>query len=61
MEAFFATENPEYVFLALSRKVYEAKVRGAGSVVLRGDGSPRCELLHVDDLAVLVAGQVSLD
>jgi GDP-L-fucose synthase len=36
---------------ALIRKFYEAKIDGRPEVVLWGTGSPRRELLHVDDLA----------
>ena len=36
---------------ALLRKVHEAKLRGDGSVVVWGTGTPRREFLHVDDLA----------
>jgi GDP-L-fucose synthase len=36
---------------ALIRKFHEAKIEGRPAVVLWGSGSPRRELLHVDDLA----------
>jgi len=36
---------------ALIRKFHEAKVTGAPTVTLWGTGTPRRELLHVDDLA----------
>lgn len=36
---------------ALIRKMHEAKVRGAERVLVWGTGTPRRELLHVDDLA----------
>lgn len=44
-----------HVLPALIRKFHEAKLQeergGDGAVVLWGDGTPRRELLHVDDLA----------
>ena len=40
-----------HVLPALLRKFHEAKVSGAGEVVLWGSGSPRREFLHCDDLA----------
>ena len=40
-----------HVLPALLRKVHEAKVAGAGEVVVWGTGTPRREFLHVDDLA----------
>ena len=40
-----------HVLPALIRKIHEAKVRGDGSVVVWGTGTPRREFLHVDDLA----------
>lgn len=40
-----------HVIPALMRKVHEAKVAGAGEVVVWGSGTPRREFLHVDDLA----------
>lgn len=40
-----------HVLAALLRKVHEAKVRGEGSVVVWGSGTPRREFLFVDDLA----------
>jgi len=36
---------------ALIRKLHEARVSGSSSVTLWGTGTPRRELLHVDDLA----------
>lgn len=43
--------NNSHVLPALLRKVHEAKLAGAKEVVVWGTGSPRRELLHVDDLA----------
>ena len=40
-----------HVLPALLRKVHEAKLAGAGEVVVWGTGTPRREFLHVDDLA----------
>jgi GDP-L-fucose synthase len=40
-----------HVLPALIRKMHEAKIAGAESVVLWGTGKPRREFLHVDDLA----------
>jgi GDP-L-fucose synthase len=40
-----------HVFPALIRKFHDAKVQNKESVRLWGTGSPRRELLHVDDLA----------
>ncbi|CAN5664836.1 GDP-L-fucose synthase [soil metagenome] len=40
-----------HVLPALIRKVHEAKKRGDKSYVVWGTGTPRRELLHVDDLA----------
>ena len=40
-----------HVFPAMIRKFYEAARDGADSVQLCGDGSPRREFLHVDDMA----------
>jgi GDP-L-fucose synthase len=40
-----------HVLPALLRKAHEAKVNGAKELVVWGSGSPRRELLHVDDLA----------
>jgi GDP-L-fucose synthase len=40
-----------HVLPALIRKMHEAKVSSAKSVVLWGTGKPRREFLHVDDLA----------
>jgi GDP-L-fucose synthase len=40
-----------HVVPALIRKFHEAKVRGERKVTIWGTGSPRRELLHVDDLA----------
>lgn len=45
--------HPEnsHVLPALIRKFHEAKLSGAPSVEIWGDGSPRREFLHADDLA----------
>src|SRR6267142_1327716 len=45
--------HPEYshVVAALIRRFHEAKVSGAGKVVVWGTGTPRREFLYVDDLA----------
>jgi GDP-L-fucose synthase len=40
-----------HVLPALIRKFHEAKANGSREVVIWGTGSPRRELLHVDDLA----------
>lgn len=40
-----------HVLPAMIRKFWEAKQAGAPSVTLWGDGSPRREFLHVDDMA----------
>jgi GDP-L-fucose synthase len=40
-----------HVLPALIRKFHEAKVSGAPSVEIWGDGSPKREFMHVDDLA----------
>jgi len=40
-----------HVLPAMIRKFHDARVAGAESVVIWGTGSPRRELLHVDDLA----------
>jgi GDP-L-fucose synthase len=40
-----------HVLPALIRKFHEAKVAGTASVEIWGDGSPRREFMHVDDLA----------
>jgi len=40
-----------HVLPALIRKFHEAKLEGRPEVVIWGDGSPRREFLHVDDLA----------
>src|SRR3954462_14702672 len=45
--------HPEmsHVVAALIRRFHEAKVAGAGNVVVWGTGTPRREFLHVDDMA----------
>src|SRR4030095_4066020 len=40
-----------HVLAALLRKAHEAKLAGAGELVVWGTGTPRREFLHVDDLA----------
>ncbi len=40
-----------HVLPALMRKLHEARVRGDSEVTVWGTGTPRRELLHVDDLA----------
>jgi GDP-L-fucose synthase len=40
-----------HVLPALIRKVYEAKCRGDGKVVVWGSGKPRREFLYADDMA----------
>ncbi len=40
-----------HVLPALVRKFHEARMAGAGEVVVWGTGTPRREFLHVDDLA----------
>ena len=40
-----------HVVAALIRRFHEAKVAGAGSVVVWGTGTPRREFLYVDDMA----------
>ena len=40
-----------HVLPALIRKTHEAKVRGEKQIVIWGTGTPRRELLHVDDCA----------
>ncbi|QDP26921.1 GDP-L-fucose synthase [Bradyrhizobium cosmicum] len=45
--------HPElsHVVAALIRRFHEAKIAGAGSVVVWGTGTPRREFLYVDDMA----------
>ncbi len=40
-----------HALAALMRKAHEAKVSGAGEIVIWGSGTPRREFLHVDDAA----------
>jgi GDP-L-fucose synthase len=42
------------VLAALLRKAHEAKMSGAGEMIVWGTGTPRREFLHVDDLAAAV-------
>ena len=46
----FDPEN-SHVLPALIRKFHEAKIKGQGSVVIWGTGTPQREFMHVDDLA----------
>ena len=41
---------------AMIRRFHEAKASGAQSVTLMGDGTPRRELMHVDDAATIICG-----
>ena len=43
--------NKSHFFPALIRKIHEAKTYNHKKVILWGDGSPKRELLHVDDVA----------
>ena len=45
--------HPEHghVVAGIIRRAHEAKISGAKELLVWGDGSPRRELLHVDDLA----------
>ncbi|WP_419467472.1 NAD-dependent epimerase/dehydratase family protein [Allochromatium tepidum] len=43
--------NDSHVLPALMRKLHEARVAGASTVTVWGSGTPRRELLHVDDMA----------
>ena len=43
--------SSSHVLPALLRKVHEAKLAGAGEIVVWGTGTPLREFLHVDDLA----------
>jgi GDP-L-fucose synthase len=43
-----------HVLAALLRKAHEAKMSGAGEIIVWGTGTPRREFLHVDDLAAAV-------
>ena len=40
-----------HVLPALIRKFHEAKIAGTREVIIWGSGTPRRELMHVDDLA----------
>lgn len=40
-----------HVLSSLIRRLYEARVTGAGSVMLWGSGTPRREFVHADDIA----------
>src|SRR5262249_32904431 len=52
--------NTSHVIPALIRKCTEARERGAGEIVLWGDGSPTREFLYVEDAAeaVVLAAQL---
>src|SRR6266513_752265 len=43
-----------HALAALLRKAHEAKMSGAGEMIVWGTGEPRREFLHVDDLAAAV-------
>lgn len=43
--------NSSHVLPALIRKAHEAKLAGAGEIVIWGTGTPRREFLHADDCA----------
>ena len=43
-----------HVLAALLRKAHEAKISGAGEMMVWGTGTPRREFLYVDDLAAAV-------
>lgn len=43
------------------RRFHEAKLSGAGEVTLWGSGSPRREVMHVDDCAAIIVGLVRAD
>jgi GDP-L-fucose synthase len=45
------SESGSHVLPAMIRRFHEARISGAPSVTLWGTGTPRRELLHVDDLA----------
>jgi GDP-L-fucose synthase len=44
-------QQSSHVLPALIRRFHDARTSGAGEVVVWGTGTPRRELLHVDDLA----------
>lgn len=56
----FHPEN-SHVIPALMRRIHEAKVQGAGEVVIWGSGRPRREFLHVDDMAAASVFVMDLD
>jgi GDP-L-fucose synthase len=56
----FDLEN-SHVLPALVRKFHEAKISGAGEVVVWGSGTPRREFLHVDDMADACVYVMGLD
>lgn len=55
--------HPEdsHVVPALIRRFHEAKAAGAGVVMIWGTGTPRRELLYVDDLAAAAVRVLELD
>jgi GDP-L-fucose synthase len=53
--------NNSHVMPALIRKMHEAKLSGAGEVVLWGSGKPKREFLYVDDLAHALVFLAMLD
>jgi GDP-L-fucose synthase len=56
----FDLENA-HVVPALMRKLHEAKLRGDPNVEVWGTGTPRRELLHVDDLASAIVHLLDRD
>jgi GDP-L-fucose synthase len=46
--------DTSHVLAALLRKAHEAKMSGAGEMIVWGTGTPRREFLYVDDLAAAV-------
>jgi GDP-L-fucose synthase len=55
--------HPEnsHVIPALIRRFYEAKINQAAQVVIWGTGTPRRELLYVDDMAAASVHVMNLD
>ncbi len=50
-----------HVLPALLRRIHEAKVKSAKSVVIWGTGKPRREFMHVDDLADAIVYLLTLN
>jgi GDP-L-fucose synthase len=46
--------DTSHVLAALLRKAHEAKMSGAGEMIVWGTGTPRREFLYVDDLAAAI-------